>query len=77
MRFVLLMIATVMAAPAMAQTAFPCDWHRDLIEDFAAAIRDQRAPAITGREALRVHALIDAMVASSKTGRISDVSQEG
>lgn len=57
--------------------AFPCDWHRDLIEDFATAIRDQRAPAITGREALRVHALIDAMVASSKTGCISDVSQEG
>jgi len=57
--------------------AFPCDWHRDLIEDFAAAIRDQTAPAITGREALRVHALIDAMVASSRTGRISDVSREG
>lgn len=57
--------------------AFPCDWHRDLIKDFAAAIRDQTAPAITGREALRVHALIDAMVASSRTGRISDVSREG
>ncbi len=49
--------------------AFPCDWHRDLIADFAESIRDDRAPAITGREALRVHALIDAMVQSSNTGR--------
>jgi len=49
--------------------AFPCDWHRDLIADFAAAIRDDGKPMITGREALAVHALIDAMVASSRDGR--------
>lgn len=46
--------------------AFPCDWHRDLIADFAAAIAEDRPPAITGREALRVHALIEAIVASSR-----------
>lgn len=45
--------------------AFPCDWHRDLIADFAAAIAEDRPPAITGREALQVHALIEAVVASS------------
>lgn len=56
--------------------AFPCDWHRDLIADFADAVRDQRPPAITGREALRVHALIDAMVTSSRTGQVANVSQE-
>jgi predicted dehydrogenase len=47
--------------------AFPCDWHRDVIEDFARAIRGKRQPSITGREALRVHALIDAMTRSSAT----------
>lgn len=57
--------------------AFPCDWHRDLIEDFACAVRDERPPMVTGRDALRVHALIDGMVQSSGTGRIVDVSQEG
>ena len=57
--------------------AFPCDWHRDLIADFALAIRDRRPPAITGREALKVHALIDAMLASSRTGRICEVSRQG
>ncbi len=46
--------------------AFPCDWHRDLIADFAAAIAEDRAPAIPGREALHVHALIEAMIASSR-----------
>ncbi len=46
--------------------AFPCDWHRDLIADFAGAIAENRAPAITGREALHVHALIEAIVTSSR-----------
>lgn len=49
--------------------AFPCDWHRDLIADFAESIRDARAPRITGREALRVHALIEAIVESSRDGK--------
>ncbi len=47
--------------------AFPCDWHRDVIEDFARAIHDKRQSSITGREALRVHALIEAMTRSSAT----------
>ena len=48
--------------------AFPCDWHRDLIADFAAAVRTGRPPRVTGREALNVQALIEAIVASSRTG---------
>ena len=49
--------------------AFPCDWHRDLIEDFVRSVAEGRAPAITGREALRVHALIDALVRSGAEER--------
>ena len=55
--------------------AFPCDWHRDLISDFADSIIGDRQPHISGREALKVHALIDAMVQSSNTGKISHVTQ--
>lgn len=48
--------------------AFPHDYHRGVIADFASAIRDRRAPRIAGREALRVHRLIDALLESSRTG---------
>ena len=54
--------------------AFPCDWHRDLIEDFAQAIATGGAPAIPGRAALRVHALIDAMVRSGASGARVEVA---
>ncbi|WP_339758869.1 Gfo/Idh/MocA family oxidoreductase [uncultured Hoeflea sp.] len=54
--------------------AFPCDWHRALIADFAMAIRDNRQPRITGREALMVHALIDAMTTSARAGAVVEVS---
>ena len=49
--------------------AFPHDWHRDLIADFAAAVTERRQPAVTGRDALRVHELIDALVLSSREKR--------
>lgn len=55
---------------------FPCDWHRDLIADFAEALRENRAPRITGREALRVHRLIDAIERSAKTGSVAKVEAE-
>lgn len=57
--------------------AFPCDWHRDLIADFADAVATGRPPVVTGAEALRVHALIDAMVRSGVTGRAVDVEAVG
>lgn len=56
--------------------AFSCEWHRDLISDFAAAIVEGREPIISGREALRVHALIDAIVASSREGTIQAIAPE-
>ncbi|MEX0284669.1 MAG: Gfo/Idh/MocA family protein [Paracoccaceae bacterium] len=47
---------------------FPCDWHRDLIADFADALREDRAPRVTGRDALVAHRLIDAIERSAKSG---------
>ena len=54
--------------------AFPCDWHKALIADFATAIREQRAALVTGREALKVHALIDAMTRSATVGAAVEVA---
>jgi len=54
--------------------AFPCDWHKAVIADFAMAVRENRPPAVTGREALKVHALIDAITGSSKQGVAMQVS---
>lgn len=48
---------------------FPHEWHRALISDFLDAIESGRPPAITGREALSVHRLIDALLQSSAEGR--------
>ncbi|SHH17977.1 Gfo/Idh/MocA family protein [Cognatishimia maritima] len=47
---------------------FPCEWHRDLIADFAASWRNGEAPLITGRTSLEVHRLIDAIERSAKSG---------
>jgi predicted dehydrogenase len=49
--------------------AFDHGPHRKLIEDFVDAIAQGRAPQTSGRSALHVHALIDAMLASSASGR--------
>ena len=48
--------------------AFPHDWHRDLISDFVAAVKDDRQPTVSGRVALNVHYLIDALLESARTG---------
>ncbi len=45
--------------------AFTHDWHQAVIDDFAASLDAGRAPAITGRDALAVHDLIDAIVESA------------
>ncbi|WP_035267280.1 Gfo/Idh/MocA family protein [Ahrensia sp. 13_GOM-1096m] len=45
--------------------AFTHDWHRGIIEDFVDALSEGRAPICSGREALNVHYLIDAIVQSS------------
>ena len=51
--------------------AFPHDYHRAVMADFAKAIRQKRSPRITGEEALRVHHLIDALIAAGQSsGRV-------
>jgi len=49
--------------------AFDHGPHRTVIHDFLDAVRDARAPAVTGRSALAVHAVIEAIIASSASGR--------
>jgi predicted dehydrogenase len=49
--------------------AFPHDWHRAVIVDFLDAIEEGRPPRVSGRDGLRVHRLIDALLASSRSGR--------
>ncbi len=53
--------------------AFPHDWHRAVMADFVDAIREERAPKVTGDEALRVHRLIDALIETGATGAPVDV----
>ena len=54
--------------------AFPHQHHRAVIEDFLDAIERDRDPAVTGREALKVHRLIAAILRSSETGTRTAVS---
>lgn len=53
--------------------AFPHDWHRDLIAAFVDAVREGGEPVASGREALKVHRLIDALVESSSNGRAVEI----
>ena len=48
--------------------AFPNDWHRGVIADFLDALDQKREPRVSGREALKVHRLIDALLEAGKTG---------
>ena len=49
--------------------AFANDAHRGVLADFLDALDQDRAPAAHGREALKVHALIEALLESSNAGR--------
>jgi predicted dehydrogenase len=49
--------------------AFPHDYHRSVWSDFIDAVQGGGEPRVNGEEALRVHRLIDALLASS--GRAS------
>ena len=53
--------------------AFPHDWHRDLIACFVDAVKAGREPVASGREALRVHRLIDALIESSQSRRAVEI----
>lgn len=48
--------------------AFPHDYHRAVMADFAAAVRSGGKPRVTGEEALKVHRLIDALIEAGRTG---------
>ncbi|MGB3502835.1 MAG: Gfo/Idh/MocA family oxidoreductase [Mesorhizobium sp.] len=48
--------------------AFPHDYHRAVMADFADAIRTGREPRVTGEEALKVHRLIDALIETGRSG---------
>ena len=48
--------------------AFPFDWHKAQIADFAHAILHGGQPVSTGTSALRVHRLIDALMDSALRG---------
>ena len=54
---------------------FPHDWHRSAIADFLDALDDNRPPRVTGREALKVHRLIDALIESGRSGATARVGQ--
>ena len=54
--------------------AFTHAWHQSVIEDFADALREGRAPAATGADAVAAQALIDAMIRSSKSGAPEEVT---
>ena len=49
--------------------AFPYDWHKSLIRDFALSINSNQLSFVSGKEALKVHELIDALISSSKNGK--------
>jgi len=49
--------------------AFPHDHHRELLRDFLDAIEAGLEPVVNGEEALNVHRLIEALLASGRLGR--------
>ncbi|MGJ8585536.1 MAG: Gfo/Idh/MocA family protein [Marinosulfonomonas sp.] len=53
--------------------AFSSDWHMAVIEDFVDGLAQGRAPMVSGRSALAVHKLIEAIEVSGKTGSRQDV----
>lgn len=56
---------------------FPHDAHRALHADFIEAIKTGRAPRVTGREALKVHRLIDALVTASRDKTVVQMEEKG
>ena len=54
--------------------AFSHALHQGIIEDFAQAITQDRPPLVTGQEALKVHALIDALTRSSRDKKQVEVT---
>ena len=55
---------------------FPHDAHRALHADFLDALQEGRPPRVTGREALKVHHFIDALVAAAREGKTVRVAED-
>ncbi len=55
---------------------FPHDAHRALLADFLDAIAQGRAPRVSGREALKVHRFVDALLQASADRRTVAVATE-
>ena len=53
--------------------AFPHHHHRAVIADFLDALEIGRSPKVSGREALKVHRLIDALLRSAESGQRESV----
>jgi predicted dehydrogenase len=53
--------------------AFPHQHHRAVLADFLDAVEENREPKVSGREALKVHRLIDALLRSAESGRRESV----
>ena len=57
--------------------AFSHDNHRAVLADFLDAIEAGRDPKVSGREALKVHRLIEAILRSTESGRVETVDGPG
>lgn len=55
--------------------AFPHDAHRAVMADFVAAITVGKKPMVTGGDALAVHHLIDALIATGQSGAVTEVAK--
>jgi UDP-N-acetyl-2-amino-2-deoxyglucuronate dehydrogenase len=56
--------------------AFPHDYHRSVMADFAAAIASGGKPRVDGAEALKVHRLIDALIAAGQLAGAVTVARD-
>jgi predicted dehydrogenase len=50
-------------------------YHAMQIEDFVAAVRDNREPAVTGRDAIRSLEIIEAIYDSSRSGEAVEIGR--
>lgn len=56
--------------------AFSHEAHKALITDFLDALDERRDPMVSGREALKVHRLIEALLESAATGRVVNMPED-
>lgn len=57
--------------------AFPIAWHKACIEDLCAAVRENRAPWIDGREGMRLNEICHYVYESARRGAPVDIPEAG